>query len=277
MTNDVIAGAHILKPVKRFFQRVYRRHWRYYLWRALNPSRPYSDYYVDVVMRKIQSGRHHPAIGSEIVAGSTSTELLDFLLARGLKPTHCCVDYGCGSLRLGRFLIEFLEPGKYLGLDVTDQFYRMGASHLPEDLLAGKKPFLAVIDAASLAHARDAKPDFIASWHVLSKVPEQQLEDFFRKIIGMMGPNTKAFVHFPESNVRGKVSAMSWATPRQTLQATIKRIAPEAVVDFSLFKPGGRPDIQMSVVEISFVATAADRPAALAGEAARARAVAGGD
>lgn len=42
---------------------------------------------------------------------------LQFLVAEGLKPTHTLLDVACGSLRAGRFFIDYLDAGNYLGVD----------------------------------------------------------------------------------------------------------------------------------------------------------------
>ena len=34
----------------------------------------------------------------------------------GLREHHCVLDVGCGSLRSGRLLIQYLAPGRYYGL-----------------------------------------------------------------------------------------------------------------------------------------------------------------
>ncbi len=39
------------------------------------------------------------------------------LIALGLRDTNRVLDFGCGSLRLGRLLIPYLAPGNYVGLD----------------------------------------------------------------------------------------------------------------------------------------------------------------
>jgi SAM-dependent methyltransferase len=44
---------------------------------------------------------------------------LDFLVAQGLAPSHRFLDVGCGSLRAGRHLVSYLDPGNYYGLDVN--------------------------------------------------------------------------------------------------------------------------------------------------------------
>jgi SAM-dependent methyltransferase len=56
------------------------------------------------------------------------------LFALGLRDTHTVLDFGCGSLRVGRLLIPFLQPGNYFGIDpnswlVDDAMrYELGSS-----------------------------------------------------------------------------------------------------------------------------------------------------
>lgn len=46
--------------------------------------------------------------------GATQFRLLTTL---GLRAFHSVLDFGCGSLRLGKLLIPYLDPGRYYGLD----------------------------------------------------------------------------------------------------------------------------------------------------------------
>jgi hypothetical protein len=42
-----------------------------------------------------------------------------------------CVDFGCGSLRLGQHAIRYLDRSNYWGVDLTDSFIRAGIDLLP--------------------------------------------------------------------------------------------------------------------------------------------------
>ena len=39
------------------------------------------------------------------------------LLQEGLRPSSRVLDVGCGALRLGYWLLRFLDPGRYFGID----------------------------------------------------------------------------------------------------------------------------------------------------------------
>ncbi|CAL8975230.1 hypothetical protein RHODGE_RHODGE_04122 [Rhodoplanes serenus] len=63
------------------------------------------------------------------------------LFQLGLRDHHKVLDFGCGSLRLGRLLIPFLQPGRYHGLDPNDWLIDDGFTReLGHSALAVKHP-----------------------------------------------------------------------------------------------------------------------------------------
>lgn len=59
-----------------------------------------------------------------------------FLLASGLQPSHQLLDIGCGTLRGGIPLIDYLEKGNYVGLEprkkALDEALRFVQEHLAD-------------------------------------------------------------------------------------------------------------------------------------------------
>ena len=61
----------------------------------------------------------------------------DFLVAQGLAPGHRLLDVGCGPLRAGLHLVEYLEPGRYYGIEINQSLLDVGwERELPEHLRA---------------------------------------------------------------------------------------------------------------------------------------------
>jgi len=220
------------------------------IWRLMNPGRTPEDYYAETINNRLRRGRKHPAIGGNARAVRAPTELLDILLGYGLQPRHAVVDYGCGSFRLGKALIEYLEPGRYWGLDPVDEFLQAGIQLLEPELLAEKRPNPRLITPENLAEARQAAPDFIISWHVCSKVPASRLPDYFGKIIALMGPDSVALVHFPEAAQRTRQSCFSWAQSREGIAAAIHRVDPSLAVRFAPVTDQINRGIRQTMVEI---------------------------
>lgn len=66
---------------------------------------------------------------------------LEVLLQNGLTPNDRVVDVGCGCLRGGWWIINFLRPGRYFGIEPNRQMLEAGIDvMLGPDLLAEKQP-----------------------------------------------------------------------------------------------------------------------------------------
>lgn len=48
------------------------------------------------------------------------------LVEEGLQPHHKVVDLGCGHLRIGSWLIPYLEPGRYIGIEPREEAVKAG-------------------------------------------------------------------------------------------------------------------------------------------------------
>jgi SAM-dependent methyltransferase len=65
---------------------------------------------------------------------------LNFLKAQGLQPGHRFVDIGCGALRAGRHLVDFLDAGNYYGVDANRDLLRIGYNREFTDSQRAKLP-----------------------------------------------------------------------------------------------------------------------------------------
>lgn len=237
----------------RFKKRI-RRALNYWTWRLGHPTAPYEQYYVHRVMSKIRSGQGHPAIGPAARPLRRESELLDFLRKHGLQPGDLTIDYGCGSLRLAPPLIDFLEPGKYWGMDLTREFLDLGRIHLSQDLAQAKHPRLDVIDEDVIRRAREERPRYIISWHVCSKVPEFRFDAYIGNITAMMTPGAIALVHFPEAAELRKQTGLAWARPRSQVTAAVARANPEIACDFGSIVEGEFDGIRQSYAILTLTA-----------------------
>jgi SAM-dependent methyltransferase len=75
------------------------------------------------------------------------------LLVAGIRPEHRVLDFGCGALRIGLWLIRYLEEGKYFGMDAhLPSLEAAVAYELPLHGLEPKRPRLLWNDDLSLSH-----------------------------------------------------------------------------------------------------------------------------
>lgn len=95
----------------------------------------------------------------------------DFLVSRGLEPHHRLLDIGCGTLRGGIPLIEYLQAGHYVGVEARAEVLDEGRRELIEAGLAEQRPLL--IHAADPAEVKlDRAIDVAWAFSVLIHMPD---------------------------------------------------------------------------------------------------------
>jgi len=195
---------------------------KFYSWRLRNPGKPFSEFYINHVCEVLNNNIAHPTLGinhkDAIRFEKTSKIEKDFLIRQGLKPSHNFVDYGCGSLRLGKELIPYLDSGKYHGLDVTDQFFLLGKSLIDPVVWKTKQPSLNVINEKNLKFTSDKKIDFLMSCAVLYHIPAAELPKYFTNIVNLLKDEGKAFVDFTYSKKVYKRAMATWSYPKKLIE-----------------------------------------------------------
>lgn len=64
----------------------------------------------------------------------------DFLIEQGLTPDMRFLDVGCGSLRAGRLLVPYLDPGNYYGIDIGAEIIEAGYERELDDETRARLP-----------------------------------------------------------------------------------------------------------------------------------------
>ena len=84
-----------------------------------------SHYYDEQSVReRVQSGQHREVVGG--LWEEIGTLTFNYLATHGLTPRSRVLDVGCGCLRVGVHLVDFLEPGNYYGLDLSQALLEVG-------------------------------------------------------------------------------------------------------------------------------------------------------
>jgi SAM-dependent methyltransferase len=86
----------------------------------------------------IAEGAHRKWIGGHW--DTHGTHQLEFLRSHGLEPGHIFLDVGCGSLRAGRHLIDYLDDGHYYGIDANRSVIQAGYDLELDDAQRAKLP-----------------------------------------------------------------------------------------------------------------------------------------
>jgi SAM-dependent methyltransferase len=97
----------------------------------------------DTTQSQLQAGDHdyRAFVGPPERYDIMSASQLSLLFLLGLREGHQLLDFGCGSLRLGRLLIPFLNPGGYFGVEPERWLVDEGFNkELGEDARKVKRP-----------------------------------------------------------------------------------------------------------------------------------------
>lgn len=87
----------------------------------------------------VKDGKHRSYIGG--LWDEMGILQLEFLIGRGLKPSDKVLDLGCGCLRAGVHLVEYLDTGNYFGIDINEELLTIGYDvELNKLGLCGKLP-----------------------------------------------------------------------------------------------------------------------------------------
>ena len=198
----------------------------YLRWRLRHPFSNFQQYYIDQAERRLDAGQAHATLGTERKDAQGFVEtaglIMGFLSEQGLTPSDRVVDYGCGSLRIGRELMQFLEPGHYFGMDITDRFYSDGLRDIPDAVVERARPTLRVISDESVAEIHDAQVDWVFSSGVLIHVPPAEMDGFFDRLWALSRPGTRFVVRFRSAEQVVRHSAVSWYYPPDDVVAYLQ-------------------------------------------------------
>lgn len=113
----------------------------------------------------------------------------NLLTTLGLREQHHVLDIGCGSLRVGRLLIPYLQPGHYTGVEPNQWLVEAGiARETGADLIAIKQPrFLFADSAAGLAASEQF--DYVFAQSIFSHCGLDLIDRWLREVHGRLLPD----------------------------------------------------------------------------------------
>jgi len=119
----------------------------------------------------------------------------------GLCANHKLLDFGCGSLRVGRFLIQYLNTGNYYGIEPREDLVAEGikGNHLQE-LVNHKKPHLRISGDCNMA-AFNIIFDYILAYSIFTHMPIVQIRASLKSAYNAMDTNTIFLATYFEGKV----------------------------------------------------------------------------
>jgi len=103
---------------------------------------------------------------------------VDWLVRHGLNPEHRLLDYGCGVLRAGRYLIPYLNRGNYVGIDISWNRIQKGHLVLSSAGISREDYEVHLAKDCLLKELQDQRFDVIWANSVLTHMPERDIREF---------------------------------------------------------------------------------------------------
>lgn len=122
-----------------------------------------------------------------------------YLVSMGVRPNHRFLDIACGSLRLGQFLIPFLDEGNYFGLEGEELLVKAGLEHeVMPSVLALKKPVFAYNYDFDFSFIPGF--DFAIAQSLFSHLTIKDIETCFRQLLPKANSESTFFFTYIEGD-----------------------------------------------------------------------------
>jgi SAM-dependent methyltransferase len=159
----------------------------YYKIRLFNKS--YSEYYANRMNRIV---KNNPNWGLNL----NKKFQLEFLIDQGLKKNDKFLDYGCGALAAGVLFVDFLNKGKYFGVDISFKAIEEGQNRIISRSLLNKEPQLYLLKSGKADFFSNHQFDIIWSQSVFTHLPPKDAQNVISILSGKLNANGKFYFNF---------------------------------------------------------------------------------
>jgi SAM-dependent methyltransferase len=122
-----------------------------------------------------------------------------FLMRIGLKPHHRLLDFGCGYGRTAIALLGYLEPGNYIGADLSKRRIEMAKEWVERERLADRRPTFLTINDNSLSYLESGGIDYIWTYSVFTHMPEAEMVAILRAADRVLAPGGVFVFNYSEA------------------------------------------------------------------------------
>jgi SAM-dependent methyltransferase len=120
---------------------------------------------------------------------------LRFLKARGLAPQQRLLEIGCGPLTLGIPIIEYLDAGRYTGIDVRPVVVDVAHRLISEHRLGSRNPRILHSSTFGEEELRGERFDVIVAFSVLFHAHDDAVAGLMRQLPARLHPGGVFFAN----------------------------------------------------------------------------------
>jgi SAM-dependent methyltransferase len=135
---------------------------------------------------------HHDAYKKPWCLGR---DQFNYLLSRGLQPDHRVLDFGCGAMRVGIWLVAYLNAGRYYGIEPHYKSLEAAVRYeIPLHGLAAKLPRLLCDDEFACEYFGESF-DFVLAFSVFNWLGPEETCRALEHIRGTLKPKGRIVVY----------------------------------------------------------------------------------
>lgn len=166
----------------------------------------YEDIYLALTKDNVKSNPE-AAVGPEDLYEEMQEWQINFLTRNGLSPDSKLLDIGCGVLRGGIPMIEFLDDSNYYGVDISEDALEVANKKVKKHNLGDKNPVLIQNQDLKFEEPElsEKKFDFIWAQSVITHLPPKYLSELLENVSSVMSEQGIFYATYWESetnNVR---------------------------------------------------------------------------
>lgn len=179
--------------------------------------------------------RHYRAyVGPPEDYDLVSAMVFNLLTCAGLRQHHSVIDVGCGSLRVGRLLIPYLNAGNYIGIEPNRWLVKDGIlNEVGEDMIKIKKPRFSFCD-----HLKEFKiplnSDYAVAQSIFSHCSKRLIKDWLVQISRHLNEAGVLFATFLVDTEDFDGDGWVYPGTAKYLPKTIETLASESGLHFEM-------------------------------------------
>jgi SAM-dependent methyltransferase len=169
------------------------REWLIYLFCFRMIGRSWLEFYAWRMNRSAKQGGHKPVPDRYV---DDAQGHFEFLKTQGLLPHHHILDYGCGFMRTGVFLVPYLDDKHYVGVDISGQRLKSAAQLAKARNLQDGSFVLIELSSCRLDELDGRHFDYIWAGSVIHHMPEPDIRIFLRNLKSLINDDSQFFFTF---------------------------------------------------------------------------------
>jgi SAM-dependent methyltransferase len=148
---------------------------------------------------------------------------LEFLKSQGLMPEHRLLDVGCGPGRAARRLVPYLQPSRYVGIDISSECLTHASDLSVTEGWSNKWPIFMQNGDLDILTPESDRFDFIWAHSVFTHLPEEQIHVMVGNAANIMSVGGKFLFTYKRALVPQRTGLKQFSYPMKFFEVAAKR------------------------------------------------------